>query len=150
MLPVVDLQRVIFQSAAGKELQARMERFEAEVRSEIQSKIETAQAISKQAAELGSTLSFDQRSALQQQYEDAQIDIRRFQDNKQREGRKLEAEGLKQIEKQLQPVFEKFRDELGYDLILNNVAGVVLMARGKVDITEQVIEKLNSMNAGGE
>ena len=46
------------------------------------------------------------------------------------------------IEKQLQPVFEKIRDEGAYDLILNNTPGVVVMAGPRVDITQNVIARL--------
>ncbi len=92
-------------------------------------------------------LSEDKLNQLQKDYEDATIDIRRFQDDKQREGQKMQTEGLRVIEKQLQPVFEKIREEGGYDLIINNVAGVVVMANDKVDITPLVVERLNAAAA---
>jgi Skp family chaperone for outer membrane proteins len=56
----------------------------------------------------------------------------------------MQSEGLREIEKQLEPVFEKVRDEGGYDLILNRVPGVVVMAGQRVDITQKVIDRLNS------
>ena len=72
--------------------------------------------------------------------------MRRLQEAKQREGQKLQNDGLKAIEVKLEPVFKQIKDEGSYDLILNNAPGVVIMASDKVDITAKVIEMLN---AGG-
>ena len=145
---VVDLERVVAQSAAGQALQAKLTDFQKEVQTDGEKKAAAARDIRQRIADGANSLSEDKLAQLQKDYEDATIDIRRFQDDKQREGQKMQTEGLQEIEKQLQPVFEKIRDENGYDLILNNIAGVVVMANAKVDITPMVIEALNAA-AGG-
>jgi len=54
------------------------------------------------------------------------------------------------IEKQLEPIFKKIQEENGYDLILNNVPGVVVMANENVDITQLVVDRMNAeAGAGG-
>jgi outer membrane protein len=146
-IAVVDLDRVVYQSASGKELQARLERFEAEVRSEIQSRTQKVTELRQQLLSQQATLTADQGKAMQQRIEDQLIEIRRYQDDKKREAAKIQERALKDIEQQLKPVFEKIRDERGYDLILNNAPGVVVMVRGDVEITDEVIEKLNSMGS---
>ncbi len=70
--------------------------------------------------------------------------MRRFRDDKQREGQKMQEESLREIERMLEPVFEQARQEMGLDLILNNVPGVVLMAGERVDITAMMIERFNA------
>ncbi|MEM7353644.1 MAG: OmpH family outer membrane protein [Acidobacteriota bacterium] len=144
---VVDLERVVGQSAAGQALQGRLAKFQQDVKSEGEQKAEDARVIRQRIADGVNSLSEDKLAELQKQYEDATIAIRRFQDDKQREGQKMQSEGLREIERQLQPVFEQIRDEGGYDLILNNVAGVVVMANERVDITPMVIERLNASAA---
>ncbi len=146
---VVDLERVVAQSAAGQALQAQLAKFQETVKAEGEAKAAAAREIRQRIADGANSLSEDKLNQLQKDYEDASIDIRRFQDDKQREGQKLQGEGLREIEKQLQPVFESIRDEGGYDLILNNVAGVVVMANEKVDITPLVVERLNASVAAG-
>lgn len=147
---VVDLERVVGQSAAGQQLQARLAKFQQDVKTEGEKKAEAARDIRQRITDGVNSLSEEKLAELQKEYEDATIAIRRFQDDKQREGQKMQSEGLREIEKQLQPVFEKIRDEGGYDLILNNVAGVVVMANERVDITPMVIERLNaSVSATG-
>ena len=146
---VVDLERVVAQSAAGKALQEKLAKFQEEVKTQGEAKAAAARDIRQRIADGANSLSEEKLNQLQKDYEDATIDIRRFQDDKQREGQKMQGEGLREIEKQLQPVFEKIRDEGGYDLILNNVAGVVVMANEKVDITPLVVERLNASVAAG-
>lgn len=145
---VVDLERVVAQSAAGKELQGRLAQFQQDVKTEGEGMAEAARQIRQRITEGVNSLSEEKIAQLQKDYEDATIAIRRFQDDKQREGQKMQGEGLREIEKQLQPVFEKIRDEGGYDLIINNVPGVVVMANERVDITKLVVDRLNSTVAG--
>ncbi len=146
---VVDLERVVAQSAAGKALQEQLVKFQEQVKAQGEAKAAAARDIRQRIADGANSLSEEKLNQLQKDYEDATIDIRRFQDDKQREGQKMQGEGLREIERQLQPVFEKIREEGGYDLILNNVAGVVVMANEKVDITPMVVEQLNASVAAG-
>ncbi|MEM7584630.1 MAG: OmpH family outer membrane protein [Acidobacteriota bacterium] len=146
---VVDLERIVAQSAAGQALQEQLGKFQEEVKVEGESKAAAARDIRQRISEGANSLSEEKLNQLQKDYEDATIAIRRFQDDKQREGQKMQAEGLREIEKQLQPVFEAIRDEGGYDLIINNVPGVVVMANDRVDITQEVIDRLNAAAAAG-
>ncbi len=146
---VVDLERVVAQSAAGKVLQDRLAKFQEEVKTEGEGKAAAARDIRQRISEGANSLSEEKLTQLQKDYEDATIAIRRFQDDKQREGQKMQGEGLREIEKQLQPIFEAIRTEGGYDLIINNVPGVVVMANERVDITQEVIDRLNTAAAGG-
>ncbi len=59
----------------------------------------------------------------------------------------MQEEGLMEIEKILQPVFQQVRDEMGFDIILNRVPGVVLMTSDRVDITPLLIQRLNAASS---
>jgi len=145
-IAVVNLDYVVTQSPAGKELQATLEKFQKDAQAEIGAKMEAANSIRQTVAAAGNTLSDEKLGELQKEFEDAQIDIRRLQDDKQREGQKLQNDGLRVIETQLEPIFEAIRDEGGYDLILNNVPGVVVMAGDRVDITSEVVQRLQAQS----
>lgn len=143
-IAVVDLELVVANSPSGKALQQKLEKFQQEIQGEAEAMSEKARDIRKRMTEGANSLTEDKLAELNKQYEDQMILIRRFRDDKQREGQKMQTEGLREIEKQLKPVFEKIRDEGGYDLILNNVPGVVVMANDKVDITQDVVSKMNT------
>jgi Skp family chaperone for outer membrane proteins len=142
-IAVVDLERVVALSSYGKALQDKLRAFEEQVKAENTALAEAAKAIQEQAAAGAQSLSEEKLAELQKAYEDKAIEIRRFRDDKQREGQKLQQEGLKEIEVALEPVFKAVRDEGGYDLILNNTPGLVVMANERVDITQMIIDRLN-------
>ena len=148
-IAVVDLERVVLMSKAGQELQTQLEAFQKEVQAKGEKMSTEAEEIRKRVSEGGQSLTEEKLAELQKQYEDKAIEIRRFRDDKQREGEKMRNEGLRKIEQQLEPVFKAIRDEDSYDLILNNVPGVVVMANDRVDITAKVVERLNANQGGG-
>ncbi len=143
-IAVVDLDFVVSQSPAGQALGKRLEEFKKAAQAEAEGKQKLAADLRNRIRDGVNSLSEDKLAELQKQLEDAAIEIRRFGDDKQREGQKMQDEGLRAIEKQLEPVFAKIRDENGYDLILNRVPGVVVMAGERVDITKKVIEALQA------
>lgn len=149
-IAVVDLELIVASSQSGKDLQQSLEDFQAAIQTEGIALADVAQALRKRIADGANTLSEEKLTDLQKEYEDATIMIRRFQDDKNREGQKMQAEGLRVIESKLQPVFEALREENGYDIILNNVPGVVVMSSKRVDITKMVIARLNAADPGSD
>jgi outer membrane protein len=144
---VVNLDQVLVESNVGKALQAKLEEFTNGVQSEGETKTEAALALRQQIADGANTLSEEKLAELQQEYEAAATEIRRFRDDKQREGQKMQQEGLAGVEQQLDPIFRAIRDEGSYDLILNYAPGVVVMLSERIDITPLVIERLNAATA---
>ena len=104
------------------------------------------EAISARLVDSGSTLPEAEVADLRRQAQQKSEALNRYQLEKNSEAQRMQAEGLKQIETQLEPIVQAIADEQGFDLILNAVPGVVVMASDRVDITEQVIARLR---AGG-
>lgn len=143
-IAVVNLDYIVTQSPAGKALQGQLEAFQAQVQSEAEALNNEAKELRQRLVDGANSLSEDKLTEMQKQLEDKTIAIRRFRDDKQRQGQKMQEEGLREVEKQLEPVFTAIRDEGGYDLILNNVPGVVVMVSQRVDITQKVLDKLKA------
>ncbi len=141
-IAVVNLDYLIANSSGGKELSAKLAAFEKQIKTEVESRRASMLAIRKQVAEGANSLSQDRLAELQKQYEDAGLSLQRYTDDRQREGQKLQTDGLREIEKQLKPVLEAIRDQEGYDLILNNVPGVVVMVGERVEITQKILDRL--------
>lgn len=143
-IAVVDLEAVFVQSNSGQALQAKLKKFQEEVQVEDERMSQEAQDVRRRAVEGGQSLTVEKLTELQKEFEDKTIAIRRFRDDKKREAEKMKNEGLRDIEQQLEPVFKAIRDERGYDLILNNVPGIVVMANENVDITKDIVDRLNA------
>ena len=130
-IAVVSLDAVAASSSAGKALSQKLDAFQQQVKGEAEVAANKMRDIQRQAAEGANSLSETRLTELQKEYEDAQIALKRLRDDRQREGQKMQEEGLRAIESQMEPVFQAIRDEEGYDLILNYVPGVVVMAAKK-------------------
>ena len=146
-IAVVDVEAIVAESPQGKQLQSRLEQFQSEVQAELQRLQNDAQAVQQRITDGANSLSQERLAELNAELEDATIKIRRYRDDKQRQGQKMQEEGLVAIEQALQPVFEKVREEMGFDLILNRVPGVVLMISERVDITALMIQRVNAASA---
>ena len=146
-IAVVDLEFVVAQSPGGRALQAKLQQFSEQINAEVTNRREAAQALNQQITQGQNSLSAERLTKLQQELEDAQIGIKRYQDDKQREGQKMQSDGLRGIEAELKPVFEAITAERGYDLILNNVPGVIVLAGPRADITQLVVDRLNATAA---
>ncbi len=140
-IAVVDIEKVVVGSTAGKQLQKRLDDFRALVEVELKAKADELEALRKRAEAAGTVTEGDR---LRRQLEQGVIDFDRLKADKQREGQKIQQDGLNAIEKALAPVFRQVRDEQGYDLILALTPGVVLMTSKRVDITQLVIERYNA------
>ncbi len=149
-IAVVDLEVVVGRSTPGQELQTTLEAFQQDLQREGEELTARARELQQRIAEGVNALSEDRLAELQKEFEDAQIALRRFRDDKQREGEKIQSDALAEIEEKLEPVFEQVRQEMGLDLIINRVPGVVLMASERVDITELMIERFNAAYATPE
>ncbi|MEO1086143.1 MAG: OmpH family outer membrane protein [Acidobacteriota bacterium] len=142
-IAVVDLEVVVASSQAGKDLAAKLRNLQETAGRQVETMQKEAVDLRQRIANGANSLSNDKLAEMQKEYEDKMIAIRRFTDDKQREGQKMQQDGLAEIEKQLEPVFEKVKADNGYDLILNRVPGVVVMASERADITKKVIDILN-------
>lgn len=147
-IAVVDLEMVVAQSVRGKALQAELENFQNLVQMEGGNMVAKVNELRQRISDGANALSEDRLAELQKEYEDATIAVRRFQDDKTREGEKIQTEGLRKIESELGPIFEAVQEELGYDLILNQVPGVVLFASEALDITPILVDRFNAGTAG--
>ena len=149
-IAVVDVEVLVAESPQGRALQVRLEEFQTQTQAEMQRMQNDAQAIQQRITDGANSLSPDKIAELNKELEDASIALRRFRDDKQREGQKIQEEGLLGIEGILQPIFAEVRDEMGFDLILNRVPGVVLMISERVDITPLMVQRLNAVGGGSE
>lgn len=142
-IAVVNLDEVVAKSQAGQELKAKLEKFQNDAQAQADKLAKEANDLQKRISDGSQSLSEDTLADLQKQLEDKTVEMRRFRDDKQREGQDIQNKGLDKVEKQLGPIFNAIRQEGGYDLILNKVPGVVVSASDRIDITAEVIDRLN-------
>jgi outer membrane protein len=85
---------------------------------------------------------------LQKEYQGKAVDLKRFQDDAQRELEEAQRKELGDLEKRIMPVINDVAKEQGYQLVFNKFNSGLLFADDKsVDLTEAVITKFNAQIA---
>jgi len=78
--------------------------------------------------------------------EQKQIDLQRRRDDAQRQAQATQDQVLGALDDALTPVVAALATELGYNIVLNSQSPGLLHFDAAVDITDQLIVRLNSMD----
>jgi|CXWL01.1.fsa_nt_gi outer membrane protein len=143
-IAVLDVRRILSDSAAGKDALARLKKLtedkEAQGRGMQQELVDLENKM--KAGRL--SLAEDALAKLQKDYEDKGIALKRFQDDANRELGKARDEAFADIERQVMPVIDQVGKELGVTLIFNKFESGLVFADDSVDVTAQVLAKFNA------
>ncbi len=141
---VIEVQRIVQDSAVGKESLARIQKVSAAKQEDLTKRQTELRDLEKRIQEQGKSLSEEAMEKLQKDYQQKALDLKRFQDDAQRELEELQRRELTELEKKVLPVIEAVSKELGYSLVFNKFQSGLLYADDAVDITAAVITKFNT------
>ena len=139
-IAVVDLDRVFAGSDHAARLQQELQKLEADTQKAIDDVAATLSRLQQEAA----TKSGDERLVLLRQREDEELKARRLADNAKRDANRKEQEIRAEFNEVLQGVFAELQQANSYDLILNKNPAIVIYAGDAIDISQAVLEKLES------
>lgn len=146
-LGVIDVQKIITDSASGKAAAAKLEQFGSELAARIEPKREELAALGKKISDGQNALAEDRLKEMRQDFEAKKLALTRAGEDAQREFNLRQEEMLKEIERKVMPVIQQVGAEGGYTLILRKFdSGLVYAAEG-IDITAAVIARLDSQAA---
>ena len=141
---VIEVQRIVQESAVGKESLARIQKIQAAKQEDLTKRQNELRDLEKKIQEQGKSLSEEAMEKLQKDYQAKALDLKRFQDDAQRELEELQRKELGELERRVLPVIEAVAKELGYSLVFNKFQSGLLHAEPGVDITDAVIQKFNT------
>lgn len=105
----------------------------------------------KQIEALGKTfedgrlsLAEDVLADMQKELEDKTIEIRRAQDDAERELKEMQSERFQKIEEDVLPIITEVGKDGGYTMILNKYQSGLVYADPMIDITPTVIERFDA------
>jgi len=141
---VIEVQRIVQDSAVGKESLARIQKVSTAKQEDLTKRQTELRDLEKRIQEQGKSLSEEAMEKLQKDYQQKALDLKRFQDDAQRELEELQRRELTDLEKKVLPVIEAVSKELGYTLVSNKFQSGLLYADDAVDLTAAVIQKFNT------
>jgi Skp family chaperone for outer membrane proteins len=144
-IAVVDLERVFLESPQGQKLRDELKQLEEATRTELEKRAKVMDDLTRTME--GKPV--EEQRAIARRREDEELALRRVRDDAQRQAAKLESDRRREIESQLQPVFEKLQQEQDFDLILNKAPGFVIFSKDSIEITGQVLERIGAAGGGG-
>ncbi len=140
-LGVIDVQRLLTDSAPGKEALARLKKLQEQKLEEIRSHQQEITDLRNRIAEGRLSFAEEKLAEMSKDLEDRMIAFRRLQDDADRELQKSRDEAFAQIERQVLPIINQVGREMGFTLIFNKFESGLLFAQDQVDITGLILER---------
>lgn len=141
---VIDVQKVLASSAAGKAAYDRLKKLQEE-------RIERAKAMEEELRKLDTdlnakkiSLSDDKVSEMTKQISDRKIAMQRYAQDADREVGEARDRALVELEAKIKPVIDAIGKEMGLAAIFNKFESGLVYASDAIDITDSVIQRFNT------
>lgn len=141
---VIDVQRVVEESAAGREAMGRLRKLQEEKVAQGRKLSDELANLRRQLETQAVTLSETKIAELRKQIEDKQVEFQRFQDDAQQDLEEARARELQNLEKQIMPIINEIGREKKFLLIFNKFQSGLVYADDAVDITDEVLRRFNT------
>jgi len=142
-IAVVDLQKALDESDAGKAASKKIEQEYKEMQAKIQKKRDELQSMQAELNSQSSILSEQAKQNKMAEYQDELKNLKRMVDDSNAELQRQERSYVSKIADDLTEVTRKLGKELKYDIILERQEAGVVHNSETVDITPLVIERYN-------
>jgi outer membrane protein len=141
---VIDVQRVVTDSDPGKGTLQKLKGFQDQKLEQGKSLQAEMDALRDRYNKQRFTLADDKLRELEKQIEDKGIELKRFQDDAQRELEDARRRELEALEGRIMPIINQIGKEQGITLIFNKFQSGLVYADETVDITDEVIRRFNT------
>ena len=142
---VIDLQKVLETSIAGKAIQAELKKQKEKMESDLKQKGTDIEKISKRLERESMVMSKEMREEKQREQRIKINDFKTLQKKYRADLQKLEVQLMNQLQNDLKGLVDAIGKKGGYLLIVNK--HIVLYSPGSIDITNDLIKKLNAQTA---
>lgn len=147
-LAVVDMDRVMAESEMGKSEQASIDKMKADRTALINQKQKELDQLEEQIRNASLSWSDEKRDEQARQYEAKRIDLRRLNEDATRDVQAEFNKSLAKLQKAALGVTATIGREKGYTLVLEKNTVPVLFASDTIEITSDVISRLNAQPRG--
>jgi len=139
----IDSQRILYESAAGKEAYTQLSSLKEQKEGEVQKRQEKLKTMNDNIQAKSATMSASAKEELAAQYERELKDYNRYVKDAQDELRNMEMKLLKPWSKELDDIIKGYGEKNSIDLILDKTNPVVIFASKRIDVTDQIMDLFN-------
>jgi outer membrane protein len=145
----VVLQRIANESADGKTATTKIQALQQKKAAELSDKNKQLQTAQQKLEKEAGVLSTMAAGELQKQVERLQVEIQRFTQDAQAEVQELQQQLQQEFQVRLEPVLQEIGREKGLHFIFNGPDAGLVWADAALDISTDVIKKLDAGKAAG-
>jgi outer membrane protein len=146
----VVLQRIASESADGKAATAKIQALQQKKAAELNEKNKQLQGVQQKLEKEATVLSSTAASELQKQVDRLNVEIQRLTQDAQQEVQDLQAQLQQEFQAKLEPVLQEIGREKGLHFIFNGPDAGLVWADAALDISADVIRKLDARPAGSK
>jgi outer membrane protein len=140
---VINVERLVQESALGKEAFGRVRKLNEQKKEEGDKLSKELRDMEQKLADQGSALAEDKREALQKSYQEKAIAFKRFQDDANRDLEAAQKKELGELERRVFPIINQVGKEKGFTVIFNKFQSGLVYADEAVDVTDDVLKVFN-------
>ncbi len=146
-IAVIDTEKILLSSAAGKKAIAELKKIQEAKEAELRGKQQEIKDLQDKVAQGRLSLAQDKLADMAKQLEDKEIALRRLSDDAGRELNKKKDDLLGSIDEKVMPVINQIGREQGYTMIFRKFESGLIYADDAIDITNTVVQRLDSQAA---
>ena len=140
---VIDVNKVLAQSAAGKTAAARLKQVQEEKMARAQKMDEEIRALDNDINTKKISLSEEKLADMTKQLSDKKIAMQRFAQDADRELGEARDRVMAELNQKIMPVVDQIGKEMGLAAIFNKFESGLIYASDAIDITDVVIKRFN-------
>ena len=144
---VIDVQRVLTTSTAGKAAYERLKKLQDDRMTRAQKMQEDMAALNNDLNTKKLSLSEEKLTDMQKQIADKQVALQRFGQDADKEITDARDKALQELEVKIKPVIDSLGKEMGLAAIFNKFESGLVYASDAIDITDTVIKRFNDSTA---
>jgi outer membrane protein len=145
---VVDSQKILYNSNAGKEVLAQLDKRSKQIQDELQKKDKEISDLENKLTTQRLTLSPDALEKLGNDLQKKRTERQRFWEDSQRDLLNLRNRLFNKIRNEVLPIIQEIGKEKGYTLIVDLMDSGAIYWDKAIDITDEVINRYNKKKAG--
>jgi len=147
---VIDVNRIMTDSQRGKAVIEDIDKLQAAKAAELKTLNDELLELQRRFQEGRLSLAEDKLAQLQAQIEDRSRAFQRAREDAERDVQKKRADEIEKVEVAVFPIINTIGKEGGYTLIFNKFQSGLVYAEDAIDITDMVIQRLDSQAAAGQ
>ena len=140
---VIDVQKVLSTSTAGKAAYERLKKMQDERLEKARQMDEELRKLEGEVTTKRLSLSEDKIADMQKQIADKRVAMQRYAQDADREVQEARDKSLLELNNKIMPVIDTIGKEMGFALIFNKFESGLIYASDAVDITDSVLKRFD-------